>query len=246
MSISLQRIFQYKEKPVRTKVVDGQIYFVAKDVCEILQISKYRDVIAGLDSDERASILMDTLGGPQKMLAVNEYGLYNLIFSSRKPEARAFRRWVTHEVIPAIRKTGKYELPGKASFTMAEAQLLNAKTRQAKLIKEILENNNLPEEYAVILVKRMTELLIRDEYNTIPSQAVIDYDYHASRVLSVITKKTEGATKRDITRALSLPGEIIEKVLLTLLQNDMIRSVHIKPERGRPTVKFFPKNYLIN
>lgn len=83
--------------------------FVVKDVCEALAISNYRDAVAKLDDDERGSVLVDTLGGRQQMTAVNESGLYNLIFQSRKPQAKAFRKWVTGEVLPSIRKTGRYE-----------------------------------------------------------------------------------------------------------------------------------------
>lgn len=94
---------------VRTVVRDGEPWFVAKDICDILEISQYRDAISTLDEDERASVVVDTLGGPQNMSAVNESGLYALVFKSRKPEAKAFRKWVTSEVLPTIRKTGQYK-----------------------------------------------------------------------------------------------------------------------------------------
>lgn len=101
--------FSQEKTPIRVQVINGEPWFVAKDVCLILGFSKYRDVIANLDEDERMSILVDTLGGRQNMSAVNESGLYALIFQSRKPEARKFRKWVTSEVLPSIRKTGRYE-----------------------------------------------------------------------------------------------------------------------------------------
>lgn len=107
---SLQDVFYQSNYHVRFEVIDGDPWFVAKDVCAILDISKYRDAISDLDDDERMSISVDTLGGMQKMTAVNEFGLYNLIFASRKPEAKAFRRWVTHDLLPSIRKTGRYEI----------------------------------------------------------------------------------------------------------------------------------------
>lgn len=96
-------------REVRTVVRDGEPWFVAKDVCDILDISQYRDAISTLDEDERASVVVDTLGGPQNMSAVNESGLYALVFKSRKPEAKAFRKWVTSKVLPTIRKTGQYK-----------------------------------------------------------------------------------------------------------------------------------------
>ena len=95
---------------VRIVPVDGELMFVAKDVCDCLEITKHRDAISRLDSDERGSVRLDTPGGKQDIAAINEYGLYNLVLSSRKPEAKEFKRWITHDVIPAIRKTGSYSI----------------------------------------------------------------------------------------------------------------------------------------
>lgn len=95
---------------VRIIPVDGELMFVAKDVCDCLEITKHRDAISRLDSDERGSVKLDTLGGKQDIAAINEYGLYSLVLSSRKPEAKEFKRWITHDVIPAIRKTGSYSM----------------------------------------------------------------------------------------------------------------------------------------
>jgi anti-repressor protein len=93
---------------IRTVLKDGEPLFIAADVCKALDISKYRDAVSRLDSDERESVEVDTLGGTQRMTAVTESGLYALVLGSRKPEAKAFKRWITHEVIPTIRKTGGY------------------------------------------------------------------------------------------------------------------------------------------
>ena len=102
------QLFQYKNNQVRVIEKDGEPWFVAKDVCEILDISKYRDAITKLDDDERVSVKVDTLGGEQMMTAISESGLYTLIMRSNKPETKSFRRWVTHEVLPDIRKHGMY------------------------------------------------------------------------------------------------------------------------------------------
>lgn len=104
----LQKVFNYEDHQVRTVIKDGEPWFVAKDVCEVLEISKYRDAVARLDEDEREPVIVDTLGGKQEMVAINEAGLYSLIMVSRKPEAKSFKRWITHDVIPTIRKTGGY------------------------------------------------------------------------------------------------------------------------------------------
>ena len=94
---------------VRTMVINGSPWFVAKDVCECLDINNSRQALARLDSDEKNSVILNdgTPGNPEKGI-VNEYGLYSLVLSSRKLSAKAFKRWITHEVIPAIRKHGAY------------------------------------------------------------------------------------------------------------------------------------------
>ncbi|AOP14578.1 hypothetical protein CHCC15325_1994 [Bacillus licheniformis] len=104
----LQKVFNYQDQQVRTVVKDNEPWFVAKDVCSVLEIKNNRDALARLDEDEKGVVLTDTLGGTQELTAVNEPGLYSLILGSRKPEAKQFKRWITHEVIPTIRKTGGY------------------------------------------------------------------------------------------------------------------------------------------
>ena len=108
---------------IRVVEIDGQPFFVAKDVCDCLDISKYRDALTRLDDDERGAVEVDTLGGKQQMAAVNEFGLYKLILGSRKPEAKKFQRWITHGVIPSIRKTGKYEVKQSREQLIASALL---------------------------------------------------------------------------------------------------------------------------
>ena len=98
---------------------DGEPWFVAKDVCTALGVANSRDALARLDDDEKGVGLTDTLGGAQEMTIVNEPGLYTLVLSSRKPEARAFKRWITHEVIPSIRRHGGY-MAAKADETPEE------------------------------------------------------------------------------------------------------------------------------
>lgn len=106
--------FCYGDNLVRTFEDErGNPWFVAKDICKILEIEKYRDAVSRLDDDERGSLLVDTPGGQQTMTTISESGLYALVFRSRKPEAKAFSKWVRSEVLPAIRKTGKYEAPGR-------------------------------------------------------------------------------------------------------------------------------------
>lgn len=103
--------FSFEDHAVRVITQDAQPWFVLADVCDVLEIANSRDVSNRLDEDEKGVVTTDTLGGPQEMNIINESGLYNLIFTSRKPEAKRFRKWVTGEVLPSIRQTGSYALP---------------------------------------------------------------------------------------------------------------------------------------
>jgi anti-repressor protein len=100
--------FSFNGSEVRTITKDGEPWFVAADVCRVLEISNSRDAVSSLDDDEKGVATTDTLGGAQSLNIISESGLYALTFKSRKPEAKAFKKWVTAEVLPAIRKTGSY------------------------------------------------------------------------------------------------------------------------------------------
>ena len=94
---------------IRTTMIDDEPWFVAKDVCMLLDLSNPRDILAKvLDDDEKGVDTIYTPGGKQQMSIINESGLYHLIFVSRKPEAKTIRRWVTGTVLPSIRRTGGY------------------------------------------------------------------------------------------------------------------------------------------
>lgn len=116
-------ILNFKGKaPVRVQVIKGEPWFVAKDVCDILDISNSRDAVKKLRNTEKGVAITDTLGGKQEMATVNESGLYALIFQSRKPAAQDFRYWVTSEVLPCIRKHGSYAVPGSKERTKLEVK----------------------------------------------------------------------------------------------------------------------------
>jgi Prophage antirepressor len=120
---------------IRWQMVGDEPVFVAKDVCNALHISNSRDAVSRLEDDEKIKIMAGTKGvgstdtsfNNQEMTAVNESGLYNLIFQSRKPEAKKFRKWVTGVVLPSIRKTGEFRISnvghkirGRASIDVTE------------------------------------------------------------------------------------------------------------------------------
>ena len=108
------QVFNYQNKNIRTINIDGEIWFVAKDIADILEIKNARDAVSGLDEDEKGTEKIRTPGGMQDMTIINEYGLYSLTLRSNKPEAKHFKHWITHDVLPAIRKTGFYATPDTA------------------------------------------------------------------------------------------------------------------------------------
>lgn len=110
MNNNLQ-VFNYNNSEVRTVIKDGDPWFVLKDVCKALGIKNSRMVSNALDADEKDVSLADTLGGRQNATIINESGLYTVILRSDKPEAKPFRKWVTSEVLPSIRKHGAYLSP---------------------------------------------------------------------------------------------------------------------------------------
>ena len=107
-------VFEYKGTNVRTVERDGEVWFVAKDVCDVLELDNVTEALRGLDDDERNTLrITEGNRGNPNTNVINEPGLYALVLKSRKAEAKDFSRWVRHEVLPAIRKHGGYLTPAK-------------------------------------------------------------------------------------------------------------------------------------
>lgn len=143
MSNGELKIFNYKNNEVRTTVKDGEVWWVLKDVCEILGINNSKMVAARLDKDEKGVSQIDSLGGTQKTTIINEAGLYKVILRSDKPEAKKFMHWVTHEVLPSIRKHGAYITSAKMEELMSDPDTwvkLIRTLQQERREKELLQN----------------------------------------------------------------------------------------------------------
>ena len=108
------KLFDYEEKTIRTLMIDGNIWFVAKDICDVLGIQNVTQAINPLDDDERS---MFYIGGQGEANIISESGLYSLVFRSTKPEAKSFSKWVRKEVLPQLRKTGSYSLNQNITFS---------------------------------------------------------------------------------------------------------------------------------
>ena len=152
---ALERIFHYHEQRLRTVIRDGQIWFVVIDVCGALEIGNTRDAISRLISDDVGLIeLVDARGRRQRMRIINEAGLYTLVLSSRKPEAKSFGHWVTHEVLPSLRRSGVYRMPDKPAGERKAGQLALGSRRLLNLALDAsLECDRLRQENTLLRPK---------------------------------------------------------------------------------------------
>lgn len=140
-------IFKFAQQDVRIITKDGEPWFVAKDVCDALGLENSRKAVSSLEDDEKGVTISDTLGGKQELTTVNEPGLYSLILRSRKPEAKVFKHWVTHRVLPSIRKTGAYAIRDDKKIESSGAVSQNALEMLAKallLAQETISKMSVP------------------------------------------------------------------------------------------------------
>jgi anti-repressor protein len=131
--------FNYESKEVRViKDNEGNPWWIASDVCEIIGLSNTTEALRNLDDDEKSTLRISE-GGPERNI-INEPGLYLLIIRSNKPEAKKFKRWITHEVLPSIRKKGRYEVG-----TLSEIDLIIKSAQALKKIelKQIDHDNRI-------------------------------------------------------------------------------------------------------
>jgi len=157
------QIFNYGESQVRTVELDSAIWFVAIDVCGILNIKNVSQAVTRLDDDERAML---DIGRQGETNIINESGLYNLILRSDKPEAKKFKKWVTSEVLPSIRKTGSYSKPiTNAEMLLAMAQQQVESERRINQAIEIAEQASLRVETAIEVFTAKMDKSWREEMN---------------------------------------------------------------------------------
>ena len=141
--------YNFKGASLRTLTDEGEPWFVAKDVCSVLELNNVSQALTRLDDDEKSSITLNdgTPGSPNKSI-VSESGLYALVLASRKPEAHEFKRWVTHEVLPQIRKTGGYIPTSDADDDMtilAKAVMIGQRTMEEQKRKIASQQSRIDE-----------------------------------------------------------------------------------------------------
>lgn len=142
------QVFNYESNEVRTVMIDGEPWFVGKDVALALG---YKDTVSALkahvDHDDKRGWRITTPSGIQEMTIINESGVYSLIFSSKLPDARKFKRWVTSQVLPSVRRTGTYSTGNALPNTkaaLAEAKLNNSRARKASVWLKLAQTNPIP------------------------------------------------------------------------------------------------------
>lgn len=153
------KVFNYQDNEVRTAEVDGEPWFVLKDVAGVLGIDNHKDLIKRLDPDEVGRFELphpQSLDKTIEMICINESGLYSVILRSDKPEAKPFRKWVTSEVLPSIRKTGGY---GQKALSPVEMFSLQAQinVEQERRLKAVEEKQNRFDGALAVMAAPMLE-----------------------------------------------------------------------------------------
>ena len=169
MNNALQ-VFNFEKRDIRVVMKDGEPWWVAKDVCDVLEIQNARDAVSALDDDERNTVgISDGNRGNPNMNVINESGLYTLIMRSNKPEAKRFRKWVTSEVLPTIRKHGAYMTPAKLEEVLLHPDTLiklaqNLKDEQEKraALEAQAEANRPKVLFADSVTASKTSILVGD------------------------------------------------------------------------------------
>lgn len=163
----LTQVFSYSGQEVRTLMKDNEVWFVAKDVCEVLELSNPTIAISRLDRDEVTKFNLGGLSGDTNI--VNEAGLYSLILGSRKREAKKFKRWITHEVLPSIRKHGAYMTENtiekaltNPDFLIQLATTLKQEQQARKQAETRLEEQQPLVNFAETCMKSDSSLLVRE------------------------------------------------------------------------------------
>ena len=160
----MNEIFNFHGQDVRTVIINNEPYFVGKDVAEILGYTNSRQALKNhVDEDDKGVSKCDTPGGKQDLVIINESGLYSLILSSKLPQAKEFKRWVTSEVLPTIRKHGMFatdELLDNPDFAIATLQKLKEEREAKKLLEATIEEQKPKVIFANAVSASHTSILV--------------------------------------------------------------------------------------
>ncbi|MCL9694903.1 antirepressor [Staphylococcus aureus] len=179
--------FNFEELPVRTLEVDGEPYFIGKDVADILGYANGRDALSKhVDAEDKLTSQIATAGQNRNVTIINESGLYSLIFSSKLENAKRFKRWVTSEVLPTLRKTGAYQIP---SDPMQALRLMFEATEQTKQ-----EIKNVKDD---VIDLKENQKLDAGDYNFL-TRIINQRVAHIQRLYAITNQKQRSELFRDI------------------------------------------------
>lgn len=186
------QVFNYKSSQVRTVEINNEPWFVLKDVCAVLDLGSAHKVSERLDEDERNQIpLTDSLGRKQETTIINESGLYHVILRSDKQEAKPFRKWVTSEVLPSIRKTGSYALP--KDYPTALRALADAEEQKLRLLAENQQQAQVIADFEPI--RQYVDTILESKGTMATSQIAADYGLTAQKLNKILH---EGGVQRNV------------------------------------------------
>jgi prophage antirepressor-like protein len=157
--------FYFQSNEVRTISLNNDPWFVAKDVCDVLELANVSRAVEGLDEDEKGVSKVHTLRGEQEMIIISESGLYTLIIRSNKPQAKPFRKWVTAEVLPSIRKTGTYNLKDSKTVKVNHTHLRGSMAPGGLDIRYTMDLSKIitrPNRTTIELLERLTGIQMTD------------------------------------------------------------------------------------
>lgn len=219
--------FNASNQNIRVQMKDGEPWFVAKDVCDALEIENNRNATARLDEDEKGASIVRTPSGEQQMTIVSESGLYNLIFQSRKAEAKAFRKWVTSEVLPSLRKTGRYELKPQKRGVVRKTRGEGVNVELTNLLWLIGESLEQGDQAAVALELGVSRTAVNRTLNGLN---------RSSRILMALYQKARQNRERNL---LYYQPEVMAERLLgcdaALPLGNQLPTVQIGGKRGGKT-----------
>lgn len=178
MTNSEVQVYVFDSKDIRTLDIDGEPWFVGKDVASVLGYKNVRDALSRhVDEEDKGVVKLDTLGGKQNQTIINESGLYSLILASKLPTAKKFKHWVTSEVLPSIRKHGAYATPVTIDSILADPD------SGIRLLQELKEERKQKEQ---ALLKASRER----EGRLIAEQKVNEYEPKASYYDLILQNKS--------------------------------------------------------
>lgn len=210
------QIFKYEDKEVGTVFIDGSPWWVAKDVCGILEIQNTSQALESLDEEERLTYVENRSGQNREVNIISESGLYSLVIQSRKPEAKKFKKWITSEVLPTLRKTGKYEIQTAVFDSNDVSEKIDSiESMMGKLLRG---RNRAP------LAEVMSSFVVID-HNEEWESVVVEYSnrlFHINRenYFSVFTKYRKDDNSWDTSwRKVESRLGSLKKALLYILDN---------------------------